>query len=127
MVHKAGTMEEQEQFSPAVETLHPISKEFTILRFSMEMKKEEDLENEVGQEEDRREDGDIEEDVCQDENKENGKERDLLIISMKTTSISVVKGRGCDNGAACPGCHRTGCTFSDVVMVSQSSTVTLGE
>lgn len=121
-------MKEQEQFSPAVETLQPISKECTILTFSMEMKREEDLEdNEVEHGKERREDEGIEEDVNQTENKANGKERDLLLISMKTTSISVVKGRGCDSGTVCHECHGTGCTFNDVVMVSQSSTVTLGE
>ncbi|XP_026194612.1 uncharacterized protein LOC113147655 [Anabas testudineus] len=124
MVHKASRMEEHNnQFLPAVETLHPISKEFTILQFSMEMKREADLEeNEVRQEEDRRDDGGVEEDICRAEDRE---ERDLLVISMNTTSISVVKGRGCGTGAPCHGCNGTGCTFNDVVMVSTSSTVTL--
>lgn len=120
--------EHHEQSSLAVETLHPISKEFTMLSFSMEMKWEEDLqENEVGQDEEGREDWGIEEDVCQAGNKENGEERDLFIITMKKTSISVVKGRGCESGDPCHGCSGTGCSFNDVVMVSESSTVTLGE
>lgn len=121
-------MKEQEQFSPAVETLHPISKEFKVLQFSMEMQREEDLKDkEVGHGKEGIEDWGVEKDVCQAENKESGRERDLLVISMKTTSISVVKGRGCGSGASCPECHRTGCTYNDVVMVSESSTVTLGE
>ncbi|XP_068586772.1 uncharacterized protein [Cebidichthys violaceus] len=120
-VHKAiRTKEPTEQFFPAEDTLHPFSKESTVLSFSMEMRRVEDLkQNEVGQEED------VEEDVCQPENEGNGERGDLLIISMKKTNISVVSGRGCDSGSPCQGCHGTGCTFNDVVMVSESSKVTL--
>ncbi|TNN52100.1 Interleukin-1 beta [Liparis tanakae] len=126
-VHKASrTKEHTEQVFPAEDTLHPFSKESTVLSFSMEMRREEDLQqSEVGQEAEREEDGDKEEDVCQPENKENGERGDLLIISMKETSISVVNGRGCDSRSPCQGCHGTGCTFNDVVMVSESSKVML--
>lgn len=92
------------------------------------MRRAEDLQqNEVGQEAEREEDGAKEEDVCQPENKENGEWGDLLIISMKKTRISVVNGRGCDIRSPCQGCNGTGCTFNDVVMVSESSEVMLGE
>lgn len=85
----------------------------------MEMKREEDLENnEAGPGEEEKED-----DVCPEENQT---ERDMLIVTMNKTNISVVTGRGCDSGT-CQGCHETGCTFNDVVMVTESSTVTLGE
>ncbi|KAK2853828.1 hypothetical protein Q5P01_006489 [Channa striata] len=119
MVHKAGRMKEhQEQSSPAEETLHPVSKENTYLSFSMEMKREENLvDTEVEQE------GEGKKDVCQAGNKEEG--GDLLIVAMKKTSISVVTGRSCDSGSPCEACHGTGCSFNDVVVVTESSTVTL--
>lgn len=80
------------------------------------MMREGDLEDiDMSKEGNGREDAGIEEDVCQSENEENGE--NLLVISMMKTSISVVKGRGCDDGTTC----------HDVVMVAESSTVTLGE
>ncbi|KAF1392661.1 hypothetical protein PFLUV_G00030380 [Perca fluviatilis] len=125
MVHKASRMKEHtEQSFPAEDTLHPFSKESTMLSFSMEMRRETDLEN-VGQEGEVKEDVGIEEDICQAENEVNGERGDLLIVSMKKTSISVVTGRGCDSGSPCKGCHGTGCTFNDVVLVAESSKVVL--
>uniref|UniRef100_A0A8C4I0X5 Interleukin-1 beta n=2 Tax=Dicentrarchus labrax TaxID=13489 RepID=A0A8C4I0X5_DICLA len=126
-VHKAGRMKPHtEQPSPAEDTLHPVSKESTLLSFSMEMRREEDLEdNEVGQDSEGREDLGIEEDVCKAENEQNGEGSGLLIVSMTKTSISVVRGRGCDVGSPCQGCHGTGCTFNDVVVTAETSTVTL--
>ncbi|XP_029318413.1 LOW QUALITY PROTEIN: uncharacterized protein LOC115028658 [Cottoperca gobio] len=126
-VHKACQKERATGMSSRAEdTLQPVSKESTILSFSMEMRREEDMEeNEVGQDATGKEDGGIEEKVCGADNKENGERGDLLIISMKKTCISVVRGRGCDSGGPCQGCHGTGCTFNDVVMVSESSKVVL--
>nr|XP_046247835.1 interleukin-1 family member A [Scatophagus argus] len=110
-VHKVSKMKGHVgQPSPAEDTLHPVSMESAVLSFSMEMRREEDLEkDEVGQE------GEGSEDVCKDEDEENGEGRDMLIVSMMKTSISVVRGRGCDDG--------TGCVLSDVVVVAESSTV----
>lgn len=126
-VHKAGKKDYTEHSSPAEDTLCPVSKESIILSFSMEMMREEDLEkNDVGQEGEGKEDGD-KEDGCQAENEENGVGGDLLIVSMTKTSISVMRGRGCDSGSPCQGCHGTGCTFNDVVVVAESSEVVLGE
>ncbi|XP_010790446.1 uncharacterized protein [Notothenia coriiceps] len=125
-VHKAGKKKEQNDMSlPSEDTLHPVSKESTIFSFSMEMRREEDLEENGVKQEGGKEDGGLEEDVCGAENQEYGEGEDLLIISMKKTSISVVRGRGCDSGSPCQGCHGTGCTFNDVVMVSESSKVVL--
>lgn len=125
-VHKAGRKKEQTDMSlPSEDTLYPVSKESTIFSFSMEMRREEDLEENGVEQEGGKEDGGLEEDVCGAENQEYGEGEDLLIISMKKTSISVVRGRGCDSGSPCQGCHGTGCTFNDVVMVSESSKVVL--
>ncbi len=124
-VHKAGKMKDHtEHSSLAEDTLRPVSKESTILSFSMEMIRDQDLE--VGQEGEGKEDGGIEED-CQVDSEENEEGGDLLIVSMTKTSISVVRGRGCDSSSPCQGCHGTGCTFNDVVVVAESSEVVLGE
>uniref|UniRef100_A0A4W6CJV9 Interleukin-1 beta n=1 Tax=Lates calcarifer TaxID=8187 RepID=A0A4W6CJV9_LATCA len=118
-VHKASRMKDRnEQPSVDEDTLYPVSKESMILSFSMEMKRED--ENEVGEGEG---DGDIVEDVCQAGNEENAD--GLLVVAMKRTTISVVRGRGCDTESPCEGCHGIGCSFDDVVMVAESSTVTL--
>ncbi|KAM4630493.1 uncharacterized protein ACJ7VT_000192 [Polymixia lowei] len=68
--------------------------------------------------------------TCSDEDtlhpiSKEGQEGDLLIIALTNTSITVVKGRGCDSGAPCQGCAGNGCTFKDVVMVTKSTSVTL--
>ncbi|XP_073320859.1 uncharacterized protein [Pagrus major] len=124
-VHKTGRIKEHPELSsPAEETLCPFSKESTVLSFSMEMKREEDLEeNEVEQEGEGRGSAGIVEDVCKDA--ENGEGSDLLIVTMTKTSISVVSGRGCKDGSPCPGCQGSGCTLNDVVVVAESSTVVL--
>uniref|UniRef100_A0A3B4YQG8 Interleukin-1 n=1 Tax=Seriola lalandi dorsalis TaxID=1841481 RepID=A0A3B4YQG8_SERLL len=117
-VHKAAKVKEHnEQPSSDADTLHPVSMESTTLRFSMEMRREE--ENEV------EEDGNLQEDVCEGETMENGEKTDLLIVTMKKTSVSVVKGRACNPGSPCQGCNGIGCSYNDVVMVAESSTVTL--
>lgn len=127
-VHKASKVKEHTaQSFPAEDILYPVSKESTLLSFNMEMRREEGLEdNEVGKEEERRDDFEIEEDGCK-VTEENGGGGDLLIISMKRTSISVVKGRGFSDGRACQTCNGKGCTLHDVVVVAESSTVTFGE
>ncbi|XP_039991962.1 interleukin-1 family member A [Xiphias gladius] len=122
-VHKAKRVEEHnEQTSRDEEILRPVSRESTILSFSMEMTREEEVDwgGEVG-----KDDGATEEEVCQAENEDNGERNDLFIVAMKKTSISVVRGRGCDTESPCEGCHGIGCSFNDIVMVAESSTVML--
>uniref|UniRef100_A0A3B5AEC3 Interleukin-1 n=1 Tax=Stegastes partitus TaxID=144197 RepID=A0A3B5AEC3_9TELE len=116
---------------PSEDTLHPVSKESMMMNFHWDMKREEDLnECEEKKEGEEKETGG-QEDVSQaqndddEEEEEEEEERDLLIVTMTKTSISVVRGRGCDGDSPCQGCHGTGCILSDVVMVSESSTVTL--
>lgn len=77
------------------------------------------------EEEEINETTDAEKDVCQDTNKENEEKGDLLVIHMTKTSISLVSGRGCDTESPCEGCQGTGCRFNDIVVVAESSTVTL--
>ncbi|KAF0042991.1 hypothetical protein F2P81_004328 [Scophthalmus maximus] len=124
-VHKAiRTKEHKEQPPRDGDTLHPVSQESKILSFSMEMRREEEVDMGEGV---GKEDGSIEEEVCREENEENGEKRDMLIVTMTKTNISVVKGRGCNSASPCKGCHGIGCSFNDVVMLSESSTVTLEE
>ena len=52
---------------------------------------------------------------------------DMVLVAMTNTTISVVRGRGCDSGSPCHDCGGTGCTFNDVVVVAGSSKVTLGK
>ncbi|XP_038139189.1 interleukin-1 family member A [Cyprinodon tularosa] len=146
-VHKPGKIcESKEQLPPDEDTLQPYDKESTILSFSWEMTKQEDTEgeNEGNEEEEDNEEGDNVEgddvegddvdgegndtqdsvDACREENSKN-EERDLLVIHMTKTSISVVRGRGCNPETPCEGCNGTGCTFNEIVVVAESSTVTL--
>nr|XP_020465632.1 uncharacterized protein LOC109965717 [Monopterus albus] len=106
--------EHKEQPSPTETTLQPVSKESIMLSFSMKMRREEDLvETEVEQEGL----GDFD---CQTEDEENGEGKGLFIIAMKKTSITLVKSRGSSSGS-----HGSRYTLNDVVMVTESSTVTL--
>lgn len=96
-----------------------VSKEYTLLRFHMQMRRKEDPEgSEVGQEAGSRENEEIKEGGSKADMKENSEGGDLVIVSMKKTSFCVVRGRGCTD---------TGGTVNDVVLLAQSSKVTLGE
>ncbi|XP_068614903.1 uncharacterized protein [Brachionichthys hirsutus] len=120
-VHKDNRKEEHiEQSPPAEDTLVPVSKESTLLCFSMEMIREGDLKkNEYEVDEEER--PILEQEVCkEDEEKEDMP--DLLIVSMTKTSISLVSGRGCDDGP-CEECRGTECSLNDVVLVTESSTL----
>ncbi|XP_041730570.1 uncharacterized protein LOC121562340 isoform X1 [Coregonus clupeaformis] len=100
--------------------LHPVSKESTMLSFSLEMKREDDL-------------GDLEsdsyrpkEDLPEEEvNEVDGEVDDLFLVAMTNTRISVVRGRGCSAGSSCHNCGKSDCNFNEVVMVAESSKVTL--
>ena len=123
MVHKQKKKKELEELPSADDdTFYPVSKESTMLSFCMEMRREE--ENEVEEESEK---------VCpevddaQGESEENGEKRDMLIVTMTKTNISIVAGRGCSSESSCQGCDGGGCNYNDVVIVSESSTVTLGE
>ncbi|CAB1454712.1 unnamed protein product [Pleuronectes platessa] len=121
MVHKQKKKEEHKELpSDDDNTFYPVSKESRMLSFCMEMRREE--ENEVADERDK---GCPEGGAGQGESEENGEKRDMLIVTMTKTSISVVAGRGCSSVSSCKGCDGKGCNFNDVVIVSESSTVTL--
>lgn len=115
MCKPASEEDHTEETSLTEDTLHPVSKESTVLSFSWEMTREDDPEGiEVEPQEEEKEMGNIEEDLCQAKTEEN----EIFVVEMTKTSISLVRGRGCD---------ATGCTLNDIIMVAESSTVTLGE
>ncbi|XP_061133304.1 uncharacterized protein LOC133153202 isoform X1 [Syngnathus typhle] len=123
-VHKSGRKKEQiERLCSSEDALHPVSKEVTIFEFSKEMVRQEDLQQSDlrGDEE---ENGAVDQ-LCPAEDGQNEWESNLLIVTMTETNFSVLRGRGCDAGSSCRGCHGTGCTLNDIVMVAKSSTVTL--
>ncbi|XP_019742564.1 uncharacterized protein LOC109526012 isoform X2 [Hippocampus comes] len=126
-VHKSGRKKEHfKQLCSMENVLHPISKEATVLEFSMEMVREEVLQqNESGLRGDKEEYGDAENNLCPAEDEEKKRESNLLVVTMTETSFSVLRGRGCDSGSDCRGCHGTGCTLNDIVIVAKSSKVTL--
>lgn len=86
----------------------------------------EEEKGEAEQELEERETNGATDDTCK-ETEGNEEGNDLLIIQMTNTSISLLRGRGCDNDNPCEGCHGKGCAINDIVVVAQSSTVTLGE
>ncbi|XP_075996408.1 uncharacterized protein LOC142990489 [Genypterus blacodes] len=121
-VHKAPKMKEAPaQPRPAGNSFLPVSKEVTLLSFCMEMRREEDLKEDEGGEGGGG--GGGEEGFCPVV--EEVQEEDLLIVSMVKTSISVVAGRSCETVVPCKGCDGTPCALDDVVIVSESSSVTL--
>ncbi|KAG7234633.1 hypothetical protein INR49_004158 [Caranx melampygus] len=126
-VHKASRMKEPyEPPSPGEDTLHPVSKESMSLSFSMEMRREDEEGDGEGEGEgEEGEDGGLLEDVCKEETEVDGGNKDLLVVTMKKTSVSVVRGRACNPNSPCQGCNGVGCMYNDVVMVTESSTVTL--
>lgn len=110
-VHKA--IKKKEPIDPPSldeDILYPYAKEETLLQFSMEMKRETDEPL-----------PDEEEDICTEENEESS----FLVVTMEKTSVSVIIGRGCDTQRPCHECHTVTCEYSDIVMVTESSTVTL--
>ncbi|CAG5858380.1 unnamed protein product [Menidia menidia] len=123
-VHKPGKKEEAQWSPPDGDILEPDSKESAVMSWSWVMSREEECEVGPEGEEEAAAPG-LDEDVCPGESEESGDGGDLLIVQMTKTVISVVSGRGCDAGSPCQGCHGTGCTFSDVVVVSESSILTV--
>lgn len=121
-VHHPQTMCRMDHLKEPVQAenvYYPVSKESMILSFCMEMRRNEDMEeSEVKPGSMSRENEGIKEGSCKADDGESGEGGDLVIVAMKKTSISVIRGRGCTD---------TGCTVDEVVLVAQSSKVMLGE
>lgn len=97
------------------DAFYPVSKETIALRFQMEMWR---IGDKAPQKSGSRDKEEIKAGGCKTDDPENDEGGDLVIVSMKKTSISVVKGRGFTE---------SGCTVNEVVLVAESSKVTLGE
>uniref|UniRef100_A0A8C5DFC4 Uncharacterized protein n=1 Tax=Gouania willdenowi TaxID=441366 RepID=A0A8C5DFC4_GOUWI len=104
-------------------TLQPFSKEYTTLTFEWKMIRGE--QSEVCQQEKEKEEEEEAETELEYKEEERMEEKDLLVIKMTKTSISLVRGRGCDVNSPCQGCNGSGCVFNDIVVVAESSQVTL--
>ncbi|XP_064183167.1 interleukin-1 family member A isoform X1 [Anguilla rostrata] len=108
--------------------MYPFSKEETVMHLSLEMRQEEELEEEheeKGGENDRRHPNGKKE-RPEEGNESHSSELDgILLVSMTNTSISIIEGRGCTAESPCHDCGGTECNFSDVVVVAQSTKLTL--
>lgn len=122
-MHKASENKDKERPPGDGNTLRPFFKESRLLSIRMEMRREE--EDEAGEEEDMA-DGCIEEDAAQTEGGTEGGKKEMIVVTMTKTSISVVSGRGCGPDDPCRGCQGKSCTFQNVVIVSETSAVTVG-
>lgn len=106
---------------------YPVSKTPALLTFNLEMTREDEW-KEDGSERQEGSSGEAsEEKFCASENEENGKGRDLFIVSMMKTRISVLKARCGEGGCTCLGCLEDNCFMNDVIVVAESRTVTLGK
>lgn len=107
----------------------PVSKTPALLTFNMEMSREDGW-KEDGAESPEGGPGEApesEEKFCSGETEGNGVGRDLFIVSMEKTTISVLKARGGEDGCGCSGCLEGNCFVNDVIVVAESSRVTLGK
>ncbi|XP_043107604.1 uncharacterized protein LOC122353802 [Puntigrus tetrazona] len=91
-------------------------KEPTVMRFSMMMVREEELEATEVQPSLDWEDRVIEDDCFSEDN--------LLLVSMAETSFSVVVGRGCDPDSPCNSCGGMNCQFNEVVVLPATAEIT---
>ncbi|XP_051532469.1 uncharacterized protein LOC127428273 [Myxocyprinus asiaticus] len=103
----------------ASEEISAYKKEPTVMRFSLMMVREENLETGDHQKtpypEAEWEDTDIEDDCFSDD--------DLLLVSMGDTSFSMVVSRGVDANNPCHNCGSTGCQFNEVVIMPETAEI----
>ncbi|XP_016350322.1 uncharacterized protein LOC107695052 [Sinocyclocheilus anshuiensis] len=91
-------------------------KEQTVMRFSLMMVREEDLEATGVEPLPEWESKDIEDDSFSDDK--------LLLVSMAGTSFSMVVARGCDPDSPCNSCGGINCQFNEVVVLPATAEVT---
>ncbi len=95
------------------------NKELTVMRFSMMMVREEELEATEVQPTPEWEENDIE-DACF--SKDN-----LLLVSMVETSFSVIVARGCEPDSPCSCCGGVNCQFNEVVVLPATAEITFSK
>uniref|UniRef100_A0A8C1I957 Interleukin-1 beta n=1 Tax=Cyprinus carpio TaxID=7962 RepID=A0A8C1I957_CYPCA len=92
------------------------TKEPTVMRFSLMMVREEDLEATGVEPSPEWESEDIEDDCFSDDN--------LLLVSMAGTRFSMVVPRGCDPVNPCNCCGGMNCQFNEVVVLPATAEIT---
>ncbi|KAL1265887.1 hypothetical protein QQF64_003914 [Cirrhinus molitorella] len=97
------------------EEIRVSKKEPTIMRFSLMMVREEDLDAD-GEPSEEWEDKYIEDDCLNEDN--------LLVVSMADTSFSMVVARGCDPDSPCNSCGGINCQFNEVVVLPVTAKIT---
>lgn len=111
------------------DVFYPVSKTPALLTFNMEMSREDDWEEDGSEshEGNSGEASESQEKFCSSQREQNGTDGDLFIVSMEKTTISVLKARGGEDGCGCLGCLEGNCLVNDVIVVAESSRVTLGK
>ncbi|XP_036417001.1 uncharacterized protein LOC118800933 [Colossoma macropomum] len=97
------------------DAMRPYRKEKITLHFSMAMVREECLEGEENGMDPAM--SDWESDYTEDD-------QELLLVSMKETSIAVMSGRGCDPENPCNNCGSDGCNLNEIVVAADTCKVT---
>ncbi|KAJ0056554.1 hypothetical protein NL108_010380 [Boleophthalmus pectinirostris] len=116
-LHKTIRKKQPVEKKPSDEdVMVPISKEERILCFNRMMRREEEQEQE-----NLLPTGKGEEDECTEDDEQS----DFLVVSMMKTTISVITGRSCDPKDHCYECSQDECKYNDIVMMTESSSVTL--
>lgn len=130
-VHKSSTKKEPEEQAAyeGGDIFFPVSKTNALLIFNMKMCQEDGWVEDGGESHggSSGEASESEEKFCSAQTEENGVAGELFIVSMEKTTISVLKARGGDDGCGCSGCLEGNCIVNDVIVVAESSRVTLGE
>lgn len=115
-VHKTLRKKEPVVMKPSGEdVMVPVSKKEMLLHFGQEMMRED-----LPGEDNLLPTGGDEDNICTEESGQS----EFLVVTMKKTSISVITGRSCDPKQPCHEC-RVECEYNDIVMVTETSTVTL--
>ncbi|MFT7799401.1 uncharacterized protein LOC108920476 [Arapaima gigas] len=112
-VHQPHINTPEEKY-PKLGEIHPFSKEHTFMRFSLEMKRGDTLENEGG----------TDSGVLEDEGPHDGSQSclldSLLMVAMRSTRFSIIVGRGCDKGKVCQDQSCTDCHMNVVIDAKSS-------
>ncbi|KAL6461811.1 hypothetical protein MHYP_G00299560 [Metynnis hypsauchen] len=97
------------------DAMQPYRKKKITLRFRMAMVREECLEGE--------ENG-VDPPACEWESDYTEDNQELLLVSMKKTSVAVLRGRGCDPENPCNSCGSHECNLNEVVVAAEMCKVT---
>lgn len=124
-MHKSSQKEEPStQAIEEADFFYPVSKQSSLLTFKMEMTQDDEWKEDQGVRQEGSSGEGSHEKSC---TRESGGGQSLFIVSMQKTRISVLKARCGEGACACLGCVQENCCVNDVIMMAESSTVTLGK